>query len=152
MLLRNVKAQLKARYAGEGRAVAQRDVEITDLRAQLAEACKEAQFSYEAAKKHAEEKVGLLGALRNEHKEVLRLRGNAREAMKMLEQKRGEHLACLDRFADEVKAKIAVHESKLRQLSIEYDEELYPHLMSSIAERRYCIPRSFALMVRIICL
>ena len=32
---------------------------------------------------------------------------------------------------------VAAQEEKLRGLSIEYDEELYPHLMSMIAERRY---------------
>ena len=32
---------------------------------------------------------------------------------------------------------IQVQEEKLRALSIEYDDELYPHLMSTIAERRY---------------
>ena len=32
---------------------------------------------------------------------------------------------------------VQVQEEKLRRLSIEYDEELYPHLMSTIAERRY---------------
>ena len=32
---------------------------------------------------------------------------------------------------------IQVQEEKLRGLSIDYDEELYPHLMSTIAERRY---------------
>ena len=32
---------------------------------------------------------------------------------------------------------LKVQEGKLRKLSIEYDEELYPHLMSTIAERRY---------------
>ena len=32
---------------------------------------------------------------------------------------------------------LKVQEGKLRKLSIEYDEELYPHLMSVIAERRY---------------
>ena len=32
---------------------------------------------------------------------------------------------------------LKVQEGKLRKLSIEYNEELYPHLMSVIAERRY---------------
>lgn len=32
---------------------------------------------------------------------------------------------------------LKVQEGKLRKLSIEYYEELYPHLMSVIAERRY---------------
>lgn len=145
-----LSAQLKARYADEGRASAQKDVEIADLKAQLAEARREVNFSNEAAKKHAEEKIAVLAALKNKHEEVRRLQSNAREAMKMLEQKRGEHLACLDKFADELKARIAVHESKLRQLSIEYDEELYPHLMSSIAERRWLISYGLRLAAMVV--
>lgn len=45
-------------------------------------------------------------------------------------------------------------EEKLRGLSIEYDEELYPHLISTIAERRYvfCIFRNVALLYVLICL
>ena len=36
-------------------------------------------------------------------------------------------------------------EVKLRKLSIEYDEELYPHLVSSIAERRWLISHGLRL-------
>ena len=34
---------------------------------------------------------------------------------------------------------LRTHEEKLRRMSIEYDEELYPHLMQMISERRYSI-------------
>lgn len=34
---------------------------------------------------------------------------------------------------------IQVQEEKLCGLSIDYDEELYPHLMSTIAERMYVL-------------
>ena len=34
---------------------------------------------------------------------------------------------------------LKVQENKLHKLSTEYDEELYPHLMSMIAERRYVL-------------
>lgn len=36
-----------------------------------------------------------------------------------------------------MKKTIEEQEEKLRGLSIDYDEELYPHLMSTIAECRY---------------
>ena len=36
-------------------------------------------------------------------------------------------------------------EGKLRKLSIEYDEELYPHLVSAIAERRWLISHGLRL-------
>ena len=53
--------------------------------------------------------------------------------------KRGEHFASLDEFCEKVRDKLAVQEEKLCGLSIEYDEELYPHLMSMIAECRYLL-------------
>ncbi|GKF22269.1 hypothetical protein Tco_0074591, partial [Tanacetum coccineum] len=36
-------------------------------------------------------------------------------------------------------------EEKLRKLSIEYDEELYPHMLSAIAERRWLISHGLRL-------
>ena len=54
-----------------------------------------------------------------------------------MQENRGKHFAQLDEFRERVETTLKVQESKLRKLSIEYDEELYPHLMSAIAERRY---------------
>ena len=64
-----------------------------------------------------------------------------------LEEKRAEHHASVQEFQGRIEKAIAMQEEKLRALSIEYDEELYPHLMSTIAERRY-----FHLLVFIITL
>lgn len=54
-----------------------------------------------------------------------------------MEEKKVEHVAALDDLRKKVESALVVQEEKLRRLSIEYDEELYPHLMSMIAERRY---------------
>lgn len=49
------------------------------------------------------------------------------------------HFAKLNEFIKFFNESLQSQEEKLRKLSIEYDEELYPHLMSAIAERRYSL-------------
>ena len=56
--------------------------------------------------------------------------------LKYMEQNNGKHFAQLDEFRKAVEDALEKQEGKLRKLSIEYDEELYPHLVSSAAERR----------------
>ena len=63
--------------------------------------------------------------------------------LKYLQENKGKHFAQLDDFCKAVEAALETQEGKLRKLSIEYDEELYPHLMPAIAERRYLIPLDF---------
>ena len=58
-------------------------------------------------------------------------------SVRFLEEKKAEHIAHVDEFRGGMEKAIQVLEEKLRALSLEYDEELYPHLMSTIAERRY---------------
>jgi hypothetical protein len=53
-----------------------------------------------------------------------------------MEQNKSKHFDQLDEFRKVVEGALEKQESKLRKLSIEYDEELYPHLVSSVAERR----------------
>ena len=48
-----------------------------------------------------------------------------------------EHHVSITKFKEDMLKIIQAQEDKLRGLSIEYDEELYPHLMSTIAERRF---------------
>ena len=45
-------------------------------------------------------------------------------------------LSDLDEFRKAMEFSLSEKEEKLRKLSLEYDEELYPHLVSTIAERR----------------
>ncbi|GJX37394.1 hypothetical protein Tco_0250697 [Tanacetum coccineum] len=48
-------------------------------------------------------------------------------------------------FARKKKWPCLLKEEKLRKLSIEYDEELYPHMLSAIAERRWLISHGLRL-------
>ncbi|GJV70577.1 zinc finger, CCHC-type containing protein [Tanacetum coccineum] len=53
--------------------------------------------------------------------------------------------AGLDEFRQRVEGLLEKQEEKLRKLSIEYDEELYPHMLSAIAERRWLISHGLRL-------
>ena len=56
--------------------------------------------------------------------------------LKYLEQGNSRLMANLEEFRQSVQSALERQEGTLRKLSIEYDEELYPHLVSTIAERR----------------
>ena len=58
-------------------------------------------------------------------------------SVRYLDEKKVEHVAHIEEFRGRMEKTIQMQEEKLRALSIEYDEELYPHLMSTIAERRF---------------
>ncbi|GJX31298.1 hypothetical protein Tco_0241153 [Tanacetum coccineum] len=56
-----------------------------------------------------------------------------------------KHVGRLDDFRQKVEGLLEKQEEKLRKLSIEYDEELYPHMLSTIAERRWLISHGLRL-------
>ena len=131
--------QLKARYVGEGSSLTQKDEEISLLRAQLAYARADAESTSVYARRLADEKLSLMAELKHECGEMHQFRSNFSWGLKYLQEKKTEHCAHLNELRERVEGALKVQEGKLRKLSIEYDEELYPHLMSSIAERRYFI-------------
>ena len=63
--------------------------------------------------------------------------------VKYLEERKNELCGQLAQFGKQIEDSVEAQEEKLRRLSIEYDEELYPHLMSTIAERRYLLYLNF---------
>ena len=103
----------------------------------MADARKEVESTTAYARKLADERLSLLVDLNQERNEMREYMSNFSWGLKYLQLKRGEHFAGLDEFCKKIEGKLAVQEEKLRRLSIEYDEELYPHLMSVICERRY---------------
>ncbi|GJS81961.1 retrovirus-related pol polyprotein from transposon TNT 1-94 [Tanacetum coccineum] len=112
-------AQLRARFSSERSQSVQKDEEILLLKTQLADAQAEAESSRSHAQKLAEEKMALLV--------------------------KNNHFAGLDEFRQRVEELLEKQEEKLRKLSIEYDEELYPHMLSAIAERRWLISHGLRL-------
>lgn len=130
-------AQLKVQYASEGSSGAQKDEEIALQRAQLASAQAEVESSNAYAGKLADERISLFAQVKQEHVAFDQYKSNCIWGVRYLEQNKYKHFSQLDAFRKDIEEKLARQEEKLRKLSIEYDEELYLHLVYVVAERRY---------------
>ncbi|GKA69297.1 hypothetical protein Tco_0775361, partial [Tanacetum coccineum] len=91
----------------------QKDEEIRLLKTQLANAQAEAESSRSYAQNLAEEKMALLVKVEQERADAAEYKASCHWAVKYLE------------------GLLEKQEEKLRKLSIEYDEELYPHMLST---------------------
>ena len=87
--------------------------------------------------KMAAEKAAAVLELEKERSATREKEALARSAMEALERTKDQHFANIDEIGRRCQDKLNAAEEKLRKLSIEYDEELYPHLVQSVAERRY---------------
>ncbi|GJR63614.1 hypothetical protein Tco_1505776 [Tanacetum coccineum] len=123
----------------------QKDEEILLLKTQLADAQAEAESSRSYAQKLAEEKMALLVKVEQERANSADYKASCHWAVKYLEGGKNNHFAGLDEFRQRVEELLEKQEEKLRKLSIEYDEELYPHMLSAIAERRWLISHGLRL-------
>ena len=130
-------AQLMGKYAGGSSALAQKDEELARLRAQLADAQVELESSRLHAEKVSQEKLSAIAEVVKVRGELEHYKSDLTFAVRFLEEKQAEHHASITKFKEDMLKIIQAQEDKLRGLSIEFDEELYPHLMSAIAERRY---------------
>ncbi|GKB37606.1 hypothetical protein Tco_0882548, partial [Tanacetum coccineum] len=93
----------------------------------------------------AEEKMALLVKVEQERADSADYKASCHWAVKYLEGGKNNHFAGLDDFRQRVEGLLEKQEEKLRKLSIEYDEELYPHMLSAIAERRWLISHGLRL-------
>jgi hypothetical protein len=105
----------------------------------LAGARAKALAAAEHTKKVTEEKVAVMAELQRERGEAQQYKANLTWGVKYLEEQKNELCGQLTDFGKKVESTVEAQEEKLRSLSVEYDEELYPHLMSMIAERRYLL-------------
>ncbi|GJY16853.1 hypothetical protein Tco_0387275 [Tanacetum coccineum] len=138
-------AQLRARFSNERSQSIQKDEEILLLKAQLVDAQAEAESSRSYAQHLAEEKMALLVKVEQERADAAEYKASCHWAVKYLEGGKNNHFAGLDDFRHKVEGLLEKQEDKLRKLSIEYDEELYPHMLSTIAERRWLISHGLRL-------
>lgn len=138
-------AQLKAKYASEGSSNAQKDEEIALLKAQLVDVRAEVESTNAYAKRLVEEKMLLHAQVSQERSAFNHYKANCLWALKYMEQNKSDHFSKLDEFRKSVEDALEKQEMKLRKLSIEYDEELYPQLVSSITERRWLISHGLRL-------
>ena len=138
-------AQLKAKYVGEESSSAQKDEEIALPRAQLASAHAAVESTYVYSKKLADERISLLAQVKQERLAFDQYKSSCLWGLKYMEQNKSKHFSQLDEFRKTVEDALEKQEGKLRKLSIEYDEELYPHLVSSFAERKWLISHGLRL-------
>ncbi|GJW53941.1 hypothetical protein Tco_0098026 [Tanacetum coccineum] len=135
--------------AFEGMPVDQLMEEFDTVTAQqaalLADAQAEAESSRLYAQKLAEEKMALLVRVEQERANSAEYKASCHWVVKYLEGGKNNHFAGLEEFRQRVEELLGKQEEKLRKLSIEYDEELYPHMLSSIAERRWLISHGLRL-------
>jgi chromosome segregation ATPase len=122
---------------GESSLIMEKDKEIERLRAQLGEALAEAESAKAREEKVAQDKVSMLADLRYARSKLREMQADKVWAVRFLNEQKDVHVAHIEQFRERIDKLVQTQEEKLRALSIEYDEELYPHLMSTIAERRY---------------
>lgn len=130
-------AQLKGKRVGESRALARKEEELEKLRAQLAGVQAELVESRAYGEKMARDKMNILADMLHAKACNEQIMARASWSVSFLEGQKSEHYARLQEFKERMEKALVAYEERLRALSIEYDEELYPHLMSVIAERRY---------------
>ncbi|GJX84717.1 hypothetical protein Tco_0335491 [Tanacetum coccineum] len=138
-------AQLRARFSSKRSQSVQKDEEILLLKTQLVDAQAEAESSRSYAQKLSEEKMALLVKVEQERANSAHYKASCHWAVKYLEGGKNNHFAGLDEFRQRVEELLEKQEEKLLKLSIEYDEELYPHMLSAIAERRWLISHGLRL-------
>ena len=80
--------------------------------------------------------MALLLQIQQERADRQRHLRDSKWVLEHFEQHFGDFFADMDTFRSRIQTVLNSQEEKLRKLSIEYDEELYPHLCQSIAERR----------------
>ena len=95
----------------------------------------------------SEQKVALLLQLEQERAERQNRYRDSQWMLNHFEQHAEDLFAGMDNFRGRIQNVLDAQEEKLRKLSIEYDEELYPHLCQSIAERRWLFFLSLSYIV-----
>ena len=130
-------ARVKASYSGESSRAIQKDEEIACLRAKLASAHADLEASVVSSQRVRDEKLSLWADLQAERAAHNERKAACDWAVGLMNQYKTEHCAQIEALRQRFMTAHQQQEEKLRRMNIEFDEELYPHLVSSVAERRY---------------
>ena len=108
---------------------------VTGLQAQLAVAQAdlasskaEQKCAEELAQRLAKDRLDLMVELDRKRAADERRDAEGKWARRYLEQNKEQHLANLTQFCNKVSFEVESLEARLRKMTIEFDEELYPHL------------------------
>ena len=83
-----------------------------------------------------DEKLSLWADLQTERAAHNERKAACEWAVGLMDQYKVEHLAQVEALRQRFMSAHQLQEEKLRMMNIEFDEEIYPHLVSSVAERR----------------
>ena len=112
------------------------EVQLATAQAELASSKAEQERAEAYARRVAEETLALGAELTQECTAVGRQQLDAEWALRFLQQNKDQHIANLEAFCSKVSDALETQEGNLCKLSIEFDEELYSHLVQSVVERR----------------
>ena len=129
-------ARLKVSYSGESSRAIQKDEEIACLKAELASARADLEASAVNIQKVRDEKLSLWADLQTERAAHNERKAACEWAVGLMDRYKAEHLNQVEVLRQRFVTAHQLHEEKLRKMDIEFDEEIYPHLVSSVAERR----------------
>ena len=127
--------ELRAKHDDDVRLLS-KDEEISLLKTQLEAARAELKAVNNSRAKLANEKISLLAQVSQQRGELSTHRKSCDWAIRYLQLGHKRHYANLEDFRQSILKMYEDKERRLRKLNIEYDEELYPQLMSTLAERR----------------
>jgi hypothetical protein len=129
-------ARVKASYSGESSRAIQKDAKIACLRAKLASARADLEASEVSSKRMRDEKLSLWADLQTQRAAHNERKAACEWAVGLMDQYKTEHLVQIEALRQHFMTAHRLQEEKLRKMNIEFDEELYPHLVSYVAERR----------------
>jgi hypothetical protein len=132
----SLAARVRASYSGESSRAIQKDEEIVCLRAKLASARADLEASEVSNQRVRDEKLSLWADLQTERAAHKERKVACEWAVGLMNQYKTEHRAQIEALRQRFMTAHQQQEEKLRRMNIEFDEELYPHLVSSVAERR----------------
>ena len=89
-----------------------------------------------SAQRANDARLSLMAEMEKERALANTQRVNSQWAFRYLEQNRARHFENLESFRSKIQVSIRELEEKIAKINLEFDEELYPHLVQSVVERR----------------
>ena len=129
-------ARVKSSYSGESSRAVQKDEEIASLKAKLARAQADLEASLDNGQRLRDEKMSLWADLQVERAAHNDRKAACEWAVGLMDRYKVEHHAQVEALRQRFMTAHQQQEEKLRRMNIEFDEEIYPPLVSSVAERR----------------
>lgn len=128
--------RVKASYSGESSRALQKDEEIARLRAELASARAELEASAVSSQRVRDEKLSLWADLQTERIAHNERKAACEWAVGLMDRYKADHLTQVEALRQRFMTAHQLQEEKLRRMNIEFDEDIYPHLVSAVTERR----------------